>query len=94
MKCQKRPEERKRNPTPVRPTGTCRPEYGPSSDNSLFRYSIVETHPIHYEYGSNPVWTAFTVSAFSGLLAETNLTMKDPENYFKCAEKYSQSKKF
>lgn len=91
MKYQKKPEERKGNLTPACPPGTCKPEHDHSSESSFFHYSIIEAHPINYEYGSSPVWTAFTLSAVSELSIETDLTMKNPEIYFKCAEKYSQS---
>lgn len=94
MKCQKKPEERKNNLTPACPPETCRRKHDPSSESSFFHYSIIKTHPVNYEYGSSPVRTAFTLSAFSGLPIETDLTMKDPENYFECAEKCSQSQAF
>jgi hypothetical protein len=88
MKYQKKPEERKSNLTPACSNETCMPERNPFSESFLFHYSIIENYPIHYEYGSNPVRTVFTVSAFSGLPIKVDLTMKDSENYFKCAEKF------
>jgi hypothetical protein len=91
MRCQKKPEERKCNLILACSPGTCRPEHDLSSESSFFHYSIIEVHPINHEYGSSPVWTALTLSAVSGLSIETELTMKNPEIYFKCAEKYSQS---
>jgi len=94
MKSQKKPEERKNNLPPAHPPGRCGSKQGRSPDSSIFHYSIVETHPIDYEYGSSPVQTAFALSVFAGLPIETDLTMKNPENYLKCAEKYSQSQVF
>jgi len=94
MKCQKKSEEKKSNPIPACPAGNCRPENGLLTESSLFQYSIIEIHPMHYEYGSNPVWIDFTEFALSRLSAEIDLTMKDPENYFKYAEKYFQSQIF
>jgi hypothetical protein len=91
MKCQKKPKERKINLTPAYPLGTYRSEHDRSSESSFFHYSIIESSPLNYEYSSSPVWITFTPSAVSGLSIETDLTMKNPENYFKCAEKYSQS---
>ncbi|HHV24845.1 MAG TPA: hypothetical protein GXX65_10085 [Methanosarcina sp.] len=91
MKCQKKLEEKEGNLIHVCPTGTSRPENDRSSESSFFHYSIIESHPINYEYGLSPVWTAFTPSAASGLSIEMDLTMKNPEIYFNCTEKYSQS---
>lgn len=94
MKYQKKPEKRKSNLTPACSCETCMPEHSPFSESSLFRYSVIETHPINYKYSSSPVRTIYTISAFSGLSIEVNLTMKDSESYFECAEKYSQSQMF
>ncbi|WP_292379481.1 hypothetical protein [Methanosarcina sp. UBA289] len=91
MKCPKKPAERKRISILAYSPKACKPEHGCSSENSLFHYSIIETHPINYEYGSSPVRSAFTVFSFSGPPIKTNLTMKSPENYLEYAEKCSQS---
>lgn len=91
MRYQKKPEERKSNLTPICSNEACMPERNPFSESFLFSYSSIETHPIKYEYGSSPVQIVFTVSAFSGLPTKADLTMKDSEIYFNCAEKYSQS---
>ncbi len=90
MKCQKKPAEKKSILTPSYLPKICRPEHNCSSKSSFFHYSIIEAHPINYEYGPSPIQIAFTLSTFSELLIEMDFTMKAPENYYN-AEKYSQS---
>jgi hypothetical protein len=87
MKCQKKLEEKKGNLIHACPTGTSRPENDRSSESYFFHYSIIESHPINYEYGLSPVWIAFTLSVASGLSIEMDLTMKDHEIYFNYTEK-------
>jgi hypothetical protein len=95
MKCQKKPKERRKgNLIPACPPETCETMHGRSSEIFCFRYSSIETHPLNYEYDSNPIRTTFTFFSFSRLPIETDLTMKDFENYLKCTEKYSQSQAF
>lgn len=85
MRCQKIPVEKKSTLTPAYFSEACRPDNSCSSDSSFFHYSIIETRPINYEYGSSPVRTAVT---FSGLPIEMDLTMKNPDNHFEYAGKY------
>jgi hypothetical protein len=76
MKRQKKPAERKSVLTPsLYPSETCRPEYNCSSKNSFFHYSIIETDPVNYEYGSSPIRITTTLFTFSGLIMKTNFTI-------------------
>ncbi|MCQ1536986.1 hypothetical protein FTO70_15170 [Methanosarcina sp. KYL-1] len=93
MKYQRKPEpgEKQNYSSPARGPMAYKPGLSHSSQSPFFRYSVIETGPLTYELDSNPLCATYTIPAHSGLPAETDLSMGNPDTYLRSIGKYSES---
>ncbi|WP_048136829.1 hypothetical protein [Methanosarcina horonobensis] len=88
------PEGRRSYSSPVHPAAY-KQGLNHSSQNFLFRYSVIEAGPL--KYGSNSTQRSIEYtdtskdSRYSDLLAEADLTMSNPDIYLECTGKLSES---